>query len=263
MTTPLLDLPLVARPLQGRVALVTGAATGIGAATARALAAAGAAVAVNHFAQIEQARTALDQIRRTGSRGIEISADLTDPDAVSMMTSQIANELGPVDILVNNAGAYPRLNWAQTDEDAWAHALEVNLTIHYRTCQAVTDGMVRRQWGRIINIGSVNARAGRTGLTAYSAAKAGLTGLTRSLARELGPHGICVNTVLPGAIQVPAENDLPAHHRRRPEDQINRQCVPRRGQPEDVAAAVAFFASPAASFISGQSLHIDGGWILH
>ncbi|MEY9942171.1 SDR family NAD(P)-dependent oxidoreductase [Streptacidiphilus sp. MAP5-3] len=263
MTTSLLDLPISARPLQGRVALVTGGATGIGAATARALANAGAAVAVNHFAQIGQARAVLADMHRVGPGGIEISADLVDPNAVAMMTSQVTNELGPIDILVNNAGAYPRLSWAQTDEEAWARALDVNLTMHYRTCRAITPGMIERQWGRIINIGSVNARAGRPGLTAYSTAKAGLLGFTRSLARELGPHGICVNTVVPGAIHVAAENDLPKHHRPRPEDQIDRQCVPRRGQPEDVAAAIAFFASPGASFISGQSLHVDGGWLLH
>ncbi|MFB7591960.1 SDR family oxidoreductase [Streptomyces sp. NPDC056169] len=100
-------------------------------------------------------------------------------------------------------------------------------------------------------------------LTAYSTAKAGLIGRTRSLAREPGTHGICVNTVVPGAIQVAAEDSLPAHHRARPEEQIACQCVPRRGQPEDVAAAIAFLAGPSASFITGQSLHIDGGWQLH
>ncbi|GAA1162310.1 3-oxoacyl-[acyl-carrier protein] reductase [Kitasatospora gansuensis] len=260
MTITLPELPLAARPLQGRTALVTGAATGIGAATAKALAAAGAAVAVAHHAQIGQARTVLEAVRRAGADGIEISADLTDPDAVAMMADQVRSEVGPVDILVNNAGAYPRIRWEDTDEAAWAAALEINLTAHYRTCRAVTPGMIDRGWGRIINVSSVNARVGRVGLTAYSAAKAGLLGLTPSLARELGPHGITVNTVVPGAIQVSAENDLPPHHRARPEDQIARQCVPRRGQPDDVAAAIAFLASPAASFISAQSLSIDGGW---
>lgn len=192
-----------------------------------------------------------------------MNADLTDPDAVTLLISQVTSELGPVDILVNNAGAYPRIPWDQTDEHAWAHALDLNLTIHYRTSHAVTPSMVQRRWGRIINVSSVNARTGRPGLTAYSTAKAGLIGLTRSLARELGPHGICVNTVLPGAIQADAETTLPAHHRTRPEDQITRQCIPRRGQPEDVAAAIAFLAGPSTSFITGRSLHIDGGWYLH
>lgn len=180
-----------------------------------------------------------------------------------MMASQIRNELGPVDILVNNAGAYPRTPWADTDEQAWAKALDINLTAHYRTCRAFTPAMTERGWGRIIDVSSVNARLGRPGLTAYSTAKAGVLGLTPSLARELGPHGITVNTVLSGAIQVDSENDLPAHHRARPEDQIARQCVPRRGQPEDIAAAIAFLAGPSASFITAQSLTIDGGWMPH
>jgi 3-oxoacyl-[acyl-carrier protein] reductase len=179
------------------------------------------------------------------------------------MARQAEAQVGPVDILVNNAGAYPRVPWDLMTETDWAAALETNLTIHYRVTRALTPAMTARRWGRIINIGSVNSRAGRNGLVAYSAAKAGLLGLTRSLARELGPHGICVNAVLPGAIQVDAENMIPDQHRTSPEDQIRRQCVPRRGRPEDVAAAVIFLASPSTSFITGQSLHIDGGWLLH
>ncbi|MGI5262390.1 SDR family oxidoreductase [Streptomyces angustmyceticus] len=150
----------------------------------------------------------------------------------------------------------------ETYEVAWHRTLDVNLTIHYRMTHAVTPAMVDRQWGSIFNVSSVNARSGRPGLIAYSTAKAGLLGFTRSLARKLGPHGICVNTVLPGAIQVDAEHTLPAHRRARPEDQIARQCVPRRGQPGDVAA-IAFLATLSASFITGRSLHIDGGWLLH
>ncbi len=263
MTAVMPEAPLtLSQPLRGKTALITGAATGIGAAIAKAFATAGATVAVNHLAQHDQAAQLIHRLGQTAT-AVSVSADLTNASEVRSMTGEILAAVGPVDILVNNAGAYPRVPWHEMTDTDWAFALETNLTIHYRVTRAFTTAMITRRWGRIINISSVTARVDRRTHVAYGAAKAGLLGLTRSLARELGPHGICVNTVLPGAIQVDAENMIPPPHLTPPEEQLRRQCVPRRGQPEDVAAAVTFLATPAASFITGQSLHVDGGWLLH
>lgn len=254
----------VRRPLDGRVALVTGGATGIGAAISRTLAAAGAAVAVAHLDQPDQARLVLDAIRNARGLAVDIDTDLTRPNAAAHATDIARDTFGRhVDILINNAGAYPRIPWDQIGDREWAQALETNLTLHFRLCRAATPGMTRHGWGRIVNIGSVNARTGRPGLTAYSTAKAGLIGLTRSLARELGGAGVTVNAVLPGAIAVDAETALPTEHRRSVAEQLARQCIPRRGRPDDVAAAALFLATSAAAFITGQTLHVDGGWILH
>ncbi|GGS09578.1 hypothetical protein Snoj_16440 [Streptomyces nojiriensis] len=185
MSLPLLETPLQTRPLQGRTALVTGGATGIGAEIGRALAAAGATVAVNHLGQDPDAHALLAAFERDRSPGIAANADLADPGAVQTMVDLVRAEIGPIDILVDNVSSYPRVHWQDTDEAAWSYSLDVNLTAHYRTCQAVTPGMVERRWGRIVNIGSVNARAGRTNLVAYSTAKAGLLGRVRNVDRSL------------------------------------------------------------------------------
>ncbi|QSB03960.1 SDR family NAD(P)-dependent oxidoreductase [Natronoglycomyces albus] len=250
-----------ALPLAGRVALVSGGTTGIGLAISNQLTSQGAATMMIGLHPSPEADKLAIFSQHNGTQAAVTTADLRDSAAPTQIVNTTLHNWGHVDILVNCAGSYPRITWDDLNEPHWNEAIDINLNIHYRMAKAVTRHMQHRGWGRIINIGSVNARIGRVGLTAYVTAKAAMEGFTRSLARELGPHGITVNGVSPGAIEVPAERKLPPQHRTSPATQIARQCVPRRGQPDDVAAVVAFLASPATDFITAQTIHVDGGWI--
>ncbi|CAG7643483.1 SDR family NAD(P)-dependent oxidoreductase [Actinacidiphila bryophytorum] len=249
-------------PLKGRTALVTGATGGLGTAIARRLAADGAAVVLAHLDDWDAATALAEEIAADGGTARPVEADLRDPDAVRLLCQQAHARPSPVDILVSNAGAYPRTSWADTTPAVWEEMLATNLTSHYLLAHELTPGMATRGWGRIITIGSVLATAGRHDLSVYISAKAGLEGLTRALARELGPADITVNCVAPGSIAVPAEAAVVPDPEAMTTRQLARQCVQRRGRPSDVAAAVAFLATPDAGFISGQTLRVDGGWIL-
>ncbi|MFC8336247.1 SDR family NAD(P)-dependent oxidoreductase [Streptomyces rubiginosohelvolus] len=245
-------------PLNGRTALVTGATGGLGPAIARRLAADGATIALAHF---DDDRTA-GELSASLPSCISLSADLRDAEAVRSLCRRAQEALGPVDILVSNAGAYPRRSWPETTPTHWEDTLATNLTSHYLLAHELTAGMTAAGWGRVITIGSVLAAAGRHELASYISAKAGLEGLTRALARELGPAGVTANCVAPGSIRVPAEDAVVDDPEAMTVRQLARQCVQRRGRPEDVAAAVAFLATEDAGFITGQTLRVDGGWIL-
>ncbi|MEV6009167.1 SDR family oxidoreductase [Streptomyces sp. NPDC051976] len=249
-------------PLNGRTALVTGATGGLGRAIARRLAADGAAVVLGHFGAWDDARELADKITADGGTARPLEADLRDPDAVRSLCRQAHGRPGPVDILVSNAGAYPRTSWADTTPAIWEDMLATNVTSHYLLAHELTPAMAARGWGRIIAIGSVLATTGRHDLSAYISAKAGLEGLTRALARELGPVDITANCVAPGSIAVPAEATVVPDQEAMTTRQLARQCIQRRGHPTDIAAAVAFLATPDAGFITGQTLRVDGGWIL-
>ncbi|MCB5910151.1 SDR family NAD(P)-dependent oxidoreductase [Streptomyces pinistramenti] len=249
-------------PLNGRTALVTGATGGIGSAITRRLAADGATVALAHLDDDRAAAELAAHIAESGGIAIPLEADLRDAEAVRALCHQAQDALDPIDILVSNAGAYPRRPWTETKPAHWDDALAINLTSHYLLAHELTTAMAAGAWGRIITIGSVLATAGRHDLTGYISAKAGLEGLTRALARELGPAGITANCVAPGSIRVPAEDMVVDDPDAMTARQLARQCVQRRGHPNDVAATVAFLATEAAGFITGQTLRVDGGWIL-
>jgi 3-oxoacyl-[acyl-carrier protein] reductase len=249
-------------PLKGHTALVTGATGGLGTAIARRLAAEGAAVVLAHLDDWDAALALAEDITADGGTARPLEADLRDPDAVRDLCQQAHTRPGPVNILVSNAGAYPRASWTDTTHAVWDDTLATNLTSHYLLAHELSPGMAELGWGRIITIGSVLATAGRHDLSAYISAKAGLEGLTRALARELGPVDITANCVAPGSISVPAEAAVVSDPDAMTTRQLARQCVQRRGQPSDVAAAVAFLATPDAGFITGQTLRVDGGWVL-
>ncbi len=242
--------------LSGRVALVTGASSGIGRACALALADAGAAVALGFSANSRGADEVAALIRGSGGRAATLGADLVEPAAAAALVDGTVSELGAIDIVVNNAGI-TRDNLAVRITDAdWDAVLAVDLSAAFRICRAALRPMLRRREGRIINISSVAGVTGNAGQANYSAAKAGLIGLTKALCREVGSRGITVNAVAPGFIATEMTAALG-------EDVLAAvtATVPLRriGTAEEVAAAVRFLALPEAAYITGHVLHVDGG----
>ncbi|WMR46455.1 3-oxoacyl-ACP reductase FabG [Stenotrophomonas maltophilia] len=235
----------MSKPLQGEIALVTGASRGIGAAIADLLAAQGATVIGT--ATTESGAAAIGERR---------ALNVTDAAALDSVLDGIAKEFGPISILVNNAGiTRDNLLMRMKDED-WASIIDTNLTSVFRTSKAVMRGMMKARKGRIINIASVVGVTGNAGQANYAAAKAGIIGFSKSLAKEIGSRGVTVNVVAPGFIDTDMTKALPEEARTA---LINDIALERLGSPEDIAHAVAFLASPAAGYITGETLHVNGG----
>ncbi|NII10318.1 3-oxoacyl-ACP reductase FabG [Oleiagrimonas sp. C23AA] len=243
----------MSKPLEGEIALVTGASRGIGAAIADELAAQGAIVIGT--ATSESGAAAIGE-RLAAHGGAGRALNVTDAASVEALVGAIAKEFGPVSILVNNAGITRDQLLLRMRDDEWNDIIDTNLSSVYRTSKAVLRGMMKARKGRIVNIASVVGVTGNPGQANYAAAKAGMIAFGKSLAREIGSRGITVNTVAPGFIDTDMTRALGEDQRAALEGQI---ALGRLGEPGDIAKAVAFLASPSAAYITGETLHVNGG----
>ena len=241
-----------------RVALVTGGAGGIGRAIALALAEDGRTVAVADLAGDAAERTAVD----VGGRAIGLAMDVTDSGSVAEAVARIERELGAVEVLVNCAGWDELKPFLDTDEQFWDRVIDINFKGALRTTKAVLPGMVEASWGRVVNIGSDAGRVGSSMESVYSGAKAGLIAFTKTIAREVARSGVTANAVCPGPTRTPLLDGMAGEGESGSKlVQSLERAVPMRrlGEPEDVAAAVAFLASERAGYITGQTLSVSGG----
>ncbi len=241
-----------------KAAIITGGAQGIGEAIARQMASEGAAVAILDIQEAKAQAVAKDIIAQSGL-ALAVKMDIADSLEVKRVTKQVEDKLGKVDILVNNAGWEKAGPFLELTEELWDRVIAINLRGHITVTRAVLDGMVKRKFGRIVNIGSDAGRAGSSGESVYSACKGGIIALTKTLARELIRYNILVNCVCPGPIDTAMLAGMFENNPRVAEALEKAIPMRRLGKPAEVASAVAFLASDEASYITGQTLSVSGG----
>lgn len=243
--------------IDGKTVLLTGGAGGLGSVQAGLLAEAGGRILLLDREESPGGRVT----EGIGERARFVVGDLADPEGSRSLALRLAEEEGGIDILVNNAAIYPSKPFEEYSLEEYRRVQQVNADAAFALAQAVVPGMREAGWGRIVNIASITFYGGWAELAPYVASKGALVGLTRALARELGPDGITVNAVAPGAFPTAAEeiHPDPEGYRR---FVLEHQALKRRGRPEDVARVVLFFASEASAFVTGQVLNVDGGWVM-
>ena len=240
--------------LSGKVALVTGASRGIGAAVARKLASQGAAVAVIYSGNTEAANAVVEEITATyGVNAKAYQCDVASLEQCSQVVKQVSSELGAVDILVNNAGVTRDNLLALMSEDEFDKVIDTNLKGAFNMTKACVRGFIKKKQGRIINISSVSGLSGIAGQSNYSASKAGVIGLTKAVAKELASKNVTCNAIAPGFIETDMTKGLDA------ESFVKAIPLSRLGKPEDIASLAAFLASDSASYITGEVIRVDGG----
>jgi NAD(P)-dependent dehydrogenase (short-subunit alcohol dehydrogenase family) len=245
--------------LDGKTALVTGGTKGLGLSMARALAQSGANIALCSRHADEARQAAREIAEATGRRTAGFEADITQSDSIARLAADIAGALGPIDILVNNAGCNVRKPVAELTEEDWDFVVDTSAKGSFLCSKAFMPGMIERKWGRIVMMGSIMSFVSLPGRAAYATAKSALLGLARTLSLEGAPHGITVNLICPGPFETPMNrvlmNDPEAY-----KAFLAKIPLGRWGQPEELGGAIVYLCSPAAAFVTGTCLVIDGGW---
>lgn len=242
-----------------KVALVTGGATGIGAATVEALANENIAVAIQYSSSSNEAKALSDKLKSAGKKVEIFQSDLTKAGAVESLVSQVKSSLGVIDILINNAGVMSDSSIIQMSDQLWDEAINLNLTASFKLMRACAPDMLTKKWGRIINVSSQVALTGSADHAHYSAAKAGLLGLTYSAAKEYGKESVTVNAVLPGRIQT---NMITERSKGRLDEWLSQTPLNRLGRPTEVADMITFLVSEKASYITGAGINVNGGLVM-
>lgn len=245
--------------LENKVAVVTGGSRGIGQAIAIRLASGGCDVVIFYSSNQSAAQETIDKIQQTGKQGIALKVDVASSEQVDQAMKEVLSTFGKIDILVNNAGVTRDNLLVRMKEDDWNDVIDINLKGVFLCTKAVARSMMKQRSGRIVNISSVVGVSGNPGQANYVAAKAGVIGLTKSNAKELASRGITVNAIAPGFIKTDMTSVLDESTK---DTLLNEIPLGRFGNPEDIAEAVAFLSSDEASYITGQTIHVDGGMVI-